>query len=420
MSRLDDVRFWIRRHRSVADAAVACFLLLGSLGYLFGAPGTQGAQTASLIALTVVACASIAVSRRWPRLVLAVAVACAATGALLGYTATPVSPAIVAIFLLSVRTDRRQATLAAFCVIAVLLAVGTGLTAPSRPLAQLLGMVAWTGMAAAAGDAVRSRRAYIAATEERAERAERTREQEAARRVAEERMRIARDLHDAVAHHIALVNAQAGAALYVMDQRPDQARTALAHIQEASRYALDELRTTVGLLRQSGDPAAPLEPAPGLGRLAELARSFEPAGLRVTVTLNGRQRPIPTAVDMTAYRIVQEALTNVHKHAAVGAAAVEVAFLPDRLRITVDNEKGGSAAPSGGKAGSDGNGTDGGFGLIGMRERVAVVGGRLDARPRSEGGYRVTAQLPLHPSGLPRDDGSARDDSSPTVTGAAA
>ena len=403
---------------------MALLLLLGTLGYLFGAPGMRSDRTATLVALTVAASVSIAFSRRWPRLVLALSVACAATCALLGYTAAPVGPAIVAIFLLSVRTDRRQATLAAVCVIAVLLAVGTGLTAPSRPLAQLLGMVAWTGMAAAAGDAVRSRRAYIAATEERAERAERTREQEAARRVAEERMRIARDLHDAVAHHIALVNAQAGAALYVMDQRPDQARTALSHIQEASRYALDELRATVGLLRQSGDPAAPLEPAPGLGRLAELARSFEPAGLAVTVTLDGQQRPVPTAVDMTAYRIVQEALTNVHKHAAVGAATVEVAYLPDRLRITVENEQsdGGESdtgksdeeksdarknSGSAGAAPSDGGGAESGFGLIGMRERVAVVGGRLDARPRCGGGYRVTAQLPLHPSGLPRDDSAA-------------
>jgi len=305
--------------------------------------------------------------------------------------------------LLSVRTDRRRAVLAAAFVIVVLIPVGTLLPSHAWPLAQVLGLMAWAGLAAAAGDAVRSHKAYLAATEERAERAERTREQEAARRVAEERLRIARDLHDAVAHHIALVNAQAGAALYVLDRRPDQARTALGHIEEASRYALDELRATVGLLRQSGDPAAPLEPAPGIERLGDLARSFEPAGLKVAVTLRGQQRSVPATVDLTAYRIVQEALTNVHKHAAVGAASVEIAYLPDQLHITVDNEQGQGRGVSHGRHGDRDSGdqpTDG-FGLIGMRERVAVVGGHLDAHPRAEGGYRVSARLPLHFSGLP-------------------
>jgi signal transduction histidine kinase len=320
----------------------------------------------------------------------------------LGYRAAPMTPVFVAIFVLSVRADRRQARIAAAAAV-VILVPGTLLSSASWPLAQTLGLIAWFGLAAAAGEAVRSRKAYIAAVEERAERAERTREQEAARRVAEERMRIARDLHDAVAHHIALVNAQAGAALYVLDRRPDQARTALGHIQEASRYALDELRATVGLLRQSGDPAAPLEPAPGLDRLAELARGFEPTGLRVAVTLSGPQCALPTAVDVTAYRIVQEALTNVHKHADADAARVEVAYLPDRLTITVDDDGPARAAAASGS----GPGAGEGFGLIGMRERAAVVGGRLDARPRAEGGYRVSAQLPLHPGGLPARDGAA-------------
>jgi signal transduction histidine kinase len=338
--------------------------------------------------------------------VLAVTVGCAAVGAQLGYSAPLSGPAIIATFLLSVRTDRRRAAIAAAGVIAVLVPAGVLPSSNSWPLAQVLGLVAWTGLAAAAGDAVRSHKAYLAATEERAERAERTREQEAARRVAEERLRIARDLHDAVAHHIALVNAQAGAALYVLDQRPDQARTALGHIQEASRYALDELRATVGLLRQSGDPTAPLEPAPGLERLEELARSFQSAGLKVTIAMNGQQRPVSTAVDMTAYRIVQEALTNVHKHAAVDAASVEIAYLPDRLCITVDNEQGRGVVRNGDADRDRDDEHANGFGLIGMRERVAVVGGRLDAHARAQGGYRVAAQLPLHPSGLRRDDGA--------------
>ena len=159
-----------------------------------------------------------------------------------------------------------------------------------------LGIFAWTGMAAAAGDAVRSRRAFVDAIRERAERAERTREEEARRRVAEERLRIARDLHDVVAHHIALVNVQAGVAAHVMDKRPDQAKEALAHVREASRSALNELRATVGLLRQSGDPEAPTEPAPGLAVLDELVDTFRNAGLP------RRGRPAPTAAPAAARR----------------------------------------------------------------------------------------------------------------------
>jgi signal transduction histidine kinase len=408
-----------RKHRLLTDALLACLLIALSVAYLYMAPEVTS-RPPGLITLVLVTSLALTGCRRWPRAVLVVTVCGAATGTLLGYLTAPVAPVFVAIFVVSLRTNRRQAAIATGLTVLILLPAATVLAPRAWPLAQTLALVAWSGLAAAAGEATRSRREYVAAVEERAERAERTREQEAARRVAEERVRIARDLHDAVAHHIALVNAQAGAALFVLDRRPDQARTALGHIQEASRYALDELRATVGLLRQSGDPAAPLEPAPGLDRLADLARGFEPAGLRVEVTLSGRPRTVPPVVDMTAYRIVQEALTNVHKHAAVASARVEVAYRGDRLTITVDNDGAdgadgvyratpGDRAPSerGGASTAAEDGTSSGFGLLGMRERVAVVGGRLDAQPRLEGGFRVTAHLPLHPSGLSARDGAA-------------
>jgi signal transduction histidine kinase len=242
-------------------------------------------------------------------------------------------------------------------------------------------------MAAAAGDAVRSRRAFVRAIRERAERAERTREEEARRRVAEERLRIARDLHDVVAHHIALVNVQAGVAAHVMDKRPDQAKEALAHVREASRSALNELRATVGLLRQSGDPEAPTEPAPGLDRLDELVGTFRSAGLHVEVARADQDTALPAAVDLAAYRVIQEALTNVQKHAGTEAKAeVSVVRVGPHIEITVlDDGAGQDDDPEHG----------GGHGLLGMRERVTALRGTLTTGPRYGGGFRVHAILPV-------------------------
>jgi signal transduction histidine kinase len=251
-----------------------------------------------------------------------------------------------------------------------------------------LAVFAWTGMAAAAGDAIRSRRAFLHAVQERAERAERTREEEARRRVAEERLRIARDLHDVVAHHIALVNVQAGVAAHVMDKRPDQAKEALSHVREAGRSALGELRATVGLLRQCGDPEAPTEPAPGLDRLDELVGTFRSAGLRVEVARTDQGAAPPAAVDLAAYRIVQEALTNVRKHAGADARAeVSVVREGPRMEITVLDDGAGEAERP-----DDGGG---GHGLLGMRERVTALRGTLTTGPRHGGGFRVHAILPL-------------------------
>ena len=197
--------------------------------------------------------------------------------------------AVVALYTVAAHTDRPTTWRVGVLTMAVLTGTPCCFGPPPWYSQENLGIFAWTGMAAAAGDAVRSRRAFVDAIRERAERAERSREEEARRRVAEERLRIARDLHDVVAHHIALVNVQAGVAAHVMDKRPDQAKEALAHVREASRSALNELRATVGLLRQSGDPAAPTEPAPGLARPRRAARHASVApGCRSSVA---RDRP---------------------------------------------------------------------------------------------------------------------------------
>ncbi|HEX3515966.1 MAG TPA: sensor histidine kinase [Trebonia sp.] len=248
----------------------------------------------------------------------------------------------------------------------------------------------WAALAVTTGSASRSHRAYVEEVEKRARRAEQAREEEASRRVAEERLRIARELHDAVGHHVALINVQAGALACLLDDEDlIQARESVAHIQRASEEALDELRLTVGLLREPGtaEPAEPTEPVPGLDQLEELICSFAGAGLRVTREVTGEARPLPEAVELTAYRVIQESLTNTRKHAGCDAAVVRLRYTTAALSLAVEDE----GRPLTWSSGH----TPGGHGLVGMRERVAALGGRLSAGPRSEGGYRVFAELPL-------------------------
>jgi signal transduction histidine kinase len=255
----------------------------------------------------------------------------------------------------------------------------------------------WAALAVTTGFAARSHRAYVAEAEGRARRAEQAREDEANRRVAEERLRIARELHDAVGHHVALINVQAGALACLLDDEDrSQARESVAHIQRASEEALEDLRLTVGLLREPGlepvEPAEPVEPVPGLDQLEELICSFAGAGLRVTREVTGQARPLPEAVELTAYRVIQESLTNTRKHADCDAAVVRLGYAPGALRLAVEDE--GKAVAQGSRRILDGHG------IVGMRERVAALGGRLSAGPRPEGGYRVFAELPLRAAAI--------------------
>ncbi|MEV7612153.1 histidine kinase [Streptomyces sp. NPDC089799] len=266
-------------------------------------------------------------------------------------------------------------------------------------------IVMWAALAVTTGSAARSHRAYVAEADERARRAERAREEEANRRVAEERLRIARELHDAVGHHVALINVQAGAlGCLLEDEDRSQAMESVAHIQQASEEALEELRLTVGLLRQPGTPesAEPAEPVPGLDRLGDLICSFAGTGLQVTREVTGRARPLPEAVELTAYRVIQESLTNIRKHAGCVPAIVRLGYGPGALRLAVEDEGEAAARGSGRRAvvGMAGVSTVGGHGIVGMRERVTAVGGRLAVGPRPEGGYRVFAELPLRSAGI--------------------
>lgn len=251
----------------------------------------------------------------------------------------------------------------------------------------------WATLAVAVGKGVRSHRAYVAEVEDRARRAEQAKEDEANRRVGEERVRIARELHDVIGHHVALISVQAGALSLLLAPGQAEAMESVTHIQQASADALDDLRLTVGLLRDpgAGEPVEPPQPVAGLGRLDELIGSFASTGLEVTQEVTGQERPLPEPVSLTAYRVIQESLTNTRKHSATGSALVRLGYAPGALRVAVEDA--GSARPPAGGRGQQGHG------IIGMRERVTALGGRLSAGPRPEGGFRVVAELPLPGAG---------------------
>jgi signal transduction histidine kinase len=221
----------------------------------------------------------------------------------------------------------------------------------------------------ALGEAARNRRVAIA--------------EEAQRALGEEQARIARELHDVIAHSVSMIVVQAAAADDVFDERPDQARVALRSIERAGRDAMRELRHLLSAVRP-GVETDSTEPQPGLARVDELADSLRAGGLDVAVAREGDPLPLPVGVDLSAYRIVQEALTNTLRHAQATRADVRLRYAPDALELEVTDD--GRTAPANGV---------GGHGLVGMRERAALLGGTLDAGPRPEGGYRVHARLPL-------------------------
>ena len=235
------------------------------------------------------------------------------------------------------------------------------------------------------GEAVRSRRAWAEEVRARLARAEEDREREAERRVQQERLRIAREMHDVLAHTLAGINVQAGVAADVIDEEPERARASLREIRRQTRDAIAELRATIGVLREGGSQA-PRAPAPGLAELGGLVETAAGAGLQVEVSVAGAARPLPGAVDLAAYRIVQESLTNVVRHAHASHATVSLRYDPQAVVLEVRDD--GSGDANGASADPDGHG------LVGMRERALAVGGTLQAGATPAGGFRVRATLP--------------------------
>ncbi|MEU6350220.1 histidine kinase [Streptomyces sp. NPDC047072] len=337
---------YVERHARLADVVMAvalgaCTVFGAQISTPESAP-PQNAWPARILA--VVAGAAVLYARAHPRPALVVTAAVAAVLTGLGYLPSPLllAPVMAALYWLDDLTDSRTARRFGYATMALLMV--TSLSAArlgDQFLLRTFGTALWLLLPLSMGGKNRLRRAYLDAVTARAAHAERTREEEARARVAEERMRIARELHDVVAHHMAVANAQAGTAAHLAESHPEQARKILAELAGTTSAALLELRATVGVLRQADDPDSPepsLEPSPGLDRLPELVAGCRSAGLEVSVAVEGEVRPLLPGVDLTAYRIVQEALTNVTRHGGGSGARVRLGYGEELLRITVTDE----------------------------------------------------------------------------------
>jgi signal transduction histidine kinase len=378
-----------RRHVHLLDAAVP--LVVGAVITIGGVlHGGDGASPWAF-ALGLGAAASLVGRRRAPGSTLAVSGALALTllhtDASAGATAV-LAPA-VALYSLALRRGRTSQLLAAVAAVAAVVLADT-LHAGNPTLLQTLGHVLLVAIPLLAADAHRTRHAYVALLRERLALAERTREQEGERRAEQERMRIARDLHDVVAHTLTTINVQAATAAELLDRNPGHARGALETIEDASREAIGELRAILGVLRGGEERDAPLSPAPGLDEVADLVMRTRAEGVDVHIDVAG-ERParVPDAVSLAAFRIVQESLTNARRHAAGAPVRVRLAYEPSGLTVAVENAAGTS---------TNGNGVTSGVGIMGMTERASALGGTLRAG-RLPDGFRVDAQLPYARAG---------------------
>jgi signal transduction histidine kinase len=371
------------------DVSVAVLVGVAQLaGTTLAAHRQPERQELDLAAYLLLAAGPVALIWRWrsPALVLGVVMATSVLYFALGY---PYGPAwlalIVALWTVVTGGARRVAWVTAIVglVAYFTLAPVFDRGAPVASVPAVIAHLGWLLVVLAVAE-------VALAARQRRQAAERTRAEEARRRAGEERMRIARELHDVLAHNISLINVQAGVALHLMDEQPGQSRSALAAIKQASNDALGELRSVLDVLRQ-GDEAPPRTPASGLAHLDRLVAGAEATGLEVRTRVEGTPRPLPAGTDLAAYRIVQESLTNVTRHAGPASATVLVRYGPADLTVQVDDDGRGPAAAGG--AGGNGNGN----GIRGMRERVAALGGELTIGPRPGGGFRVQARLPLEP-----------------------
>ena len=426
--------------RSTAGAAgVAAVIAVITIGGSFGAQAHQrGAHHLNLLGVTLLAvsCAVLIVRHRYPAIILLVVATAIAAYFALGFTWGPAFiPLVVAVFGAVLAGYRLLAWIT--CGIAYLIIVWSGyaLATGNKPNGVVSGLTtaAWPLVILIGAEVVRAGR-------ERAASAARGRAELERRRASEERLRIAQELHDVLAHNISLISVQAGVALHLMDERPaeaaERAKTALTAIRHASKEALGELRSVLGLLRTPEGEGPSLSPVPGMAQLGDLTSRATAAGLSVHTDITGDERPLPAGTDLAAYRIVQEALTNVIRHADAANVTVRVSYGDASLGLDIEDDGSGpgSGGPAGGARNTGGTGNagakahvgddmahsgeagagdrtgGGGNGIAGMRERTRLLGGELSARPLPGGGFLVRARLPLN-----RDD-----DREPAAPGAAA
>jgi signal transduction histidine kinase len=380
---------WWQDRQWPVDIAIA--LAVGALaigGTLFVGPyqSDRRALDAVALALLVAGATALVFRRRYPGGVLICTTGITLFYVLLSYPKGPnFLPIFVAYFTAMIRGRRLLvwAVLAAEFVLFPWLPYLLG-NEPAPTAAKLLALAGWLLVGATIAEI-----AHI-----RQQRLIRAREEATRRRAGEERLRIARELHDVLGHHISLISVQAGVALHLMDQQPEQARIALTVIREASKEALRELRSVLDVLRQ-GQEAAPRTPAPGLASLGDLVARAAEAGLQVRTEVAGDLAELPVSVDLAALRIVQEALTNVMRHTGQNTASVLVRCTEQELTLRIDNAAGNATAGRGHT-----HSLHPGQGILGMQERAAALGGVVEAGPRPDGGFRVCARLPLAGSPL--------------------
>ncbi len=424
MNVLGHLRGAVRRHPHLADAAIALAVLAATAATTFAGhqPATADGRAVAVTA-AVIACGALTGRRHRPLESLGVSALAAEVFLFVtpdaGGVLILLAPSI-ALYTVAEQVERRRGLVIGGGSLAAL-ALLHAMMHPGMIGPENLAFTALGGLAIAAGDSSRNRRAYLAEVERRAERSELERELVARRRVEQERLRIARDLHDSVGHHLALISVQSDVAGRSIDGDAAAAREALLHVKSASRKALDELRDTVSLLRQPGDPVAPTAiPAPGLDALDELLGSLRASGLAIDERVHGTAVPLAPAADVTAYRVIQESLTNVYKHSRRRRARLTLGYDRHELRITIEDLGTGERTAAGDRAADAGGAwraegacvagtalgpgadqlTGGGQGIRGMRERLLALGGVFTAGPRPGGGFLVDASLPYQPANL--------------------
>ncbi|MCW2910412.1 MAG: histidine kinase [Actinomycetia bacterium] len=396
---------WLRRHPRLVDGVLAA-----ALGILGLAPALAGGRY-ELVVISLVLVIPLVFRRDHPVAAFAIGITVGALQVLLDIQVNSIDLVIVVLLYTLAAYGRRRVSLAGLAICLAGSAAAVARWAPSSQLSLahwvMIGFIMFAGSSLIAwvlGDSVRYRRAYYSSLEDRAARLERERDAQAQIAAAAERARIARELHDVIAHNVSVMVVQADGASYALDSSPERARQALGAIASTGRQALAEMRRMLGVLR-SDDDATGLVPLPGIGQLGELLEQTRASGLDVSFTVQGVPGPLPGGLALAAYRIIQESLTNTRKHGGPRASArVLLRYCEDVLMLQITDDGRGATVADGA-----------GHGLTGMRERVALYNGTLRTGPLPGGGYQVTARLPVVRGAVPagQDDAPPGQDDAP-------